>query len=777
MQALATPEHDKIFGVESLLQPGATIVYETLFSLRHSGRVIDLILHAARESLKASPAGEQIESRLRHCLELAVLNSWMHYRKAEFTRSLEIEVGWDSEKIVFSVAGFVEDGVGQPTSESTFMKYLASIEEHATELAIRHQETIGHLQVFASLFLDPQAPRGDTRYFALKSPLEAGGQGEVRTIAVPKMPLADKKELSRFRAEENAEDSARGKVHQRRLGGKPGPVTKAAQDALARLRGETVAPDEDPIVIEAIPEDFSESTSETVQGENGDSDSATVVAGFEEQIDDAESLVKGSQYAEVISKVGGKIQEGDDTKNVVSGHSEKTDKSMHRVSGGHEVDSDEDQIVSGKTQAEDKTRIVVSGGPAEKDDVRRIGGAASTMGNEEEDSLDFTVSGPKKKQAPSPTTTPMATAESIEVFEEKKYDEHQEEIVSFVAELEAEKTKSSEDTNDQSATAVIENLTENIAVVEKGTADLDDVIGKSGDSFQKTMVKYQQVVDRMPMPDKLKEYMKSMMDELTKDRAEFELKVKEVNSNWKKAQLEFKTAKGTLETEIQKRDAQIRQKSVALDKSREMLDRSMKNLEKVKQEAHNATAAESTQREQRMRVVLDKSREQLEKANLRTEEAQKKAAAESNLRAQVGLENTKLQKQVDDLQRKLAEASKAKTVSKEDPAMKAEIERGLKQVDELKRQNKLLQEKLTQATAPKTSTGSGKKEGQGAEISDAEMKHKLEQTQKLHKNLKDDFDKVSKRLEESRQAESKLKLEVSKLQTELKVAQKGAAKK
>src|SRR5690349_18779066 len=104
--------HDEFLGVESLLKPEARIVYETLFNMRHAGRVIDLILHEARDFLARSPAPEEAAARVRHCLELAVMSAWVNYRGGEQSRSLEIEAGWDDERLVISVAGFVDDGLG-----------------------------------------------------------------------------------------------------------------------------------------------------------------------------------------------------------------------------------------------------------------------------------------------------------------------------------------------------------------------------------------------------------------------------------------------------------------------------------------------------------------------------------------------------------------------------------------------------------------------------------------------------------------------------------------
>ena len=47
----------------------------------------------------------------------------------------------------------------------------------------------------------------------------------------------------------------------------------------------------------------------------------------------------------------------------------------------------------------------------------------------------------------------------------------------------------------------------------------------------------------------------------------------------------------------------------------------------------------------------------------------------------------------------------------------------------------------------------------------------------MHAKLKEDYDKTVKRLDEAKQGETKLRVEISKLQNELKAANKGAAKK
>ena len=145
----------------------------------HAGRVIDLILHEARDYFAKTSDVDASIRRARHTLELLVLCAWSHYRLLENTRCLELEAGWDDEKIVFSVAGFVADGLGglvpslgAPANEVSgrLARYFGIVEETATMLALRHHKDIGFLQAYAVLAADAAAPRQTARVVELKKP-------------------------------------------------------------------------------------------------------------------------------------------------------------------------------------------------------------------------------------------------------------------------------------------------------------------------------------------------------------------------------------------------------------------------------------------------------------------------------------------------------------------------------------------------------------------------------------------------------------------------------
>ena len=723
MSQLLDPTHDKFIGVETLLKPGSRIIYETLFSMRHAGRVIDLILHEARDYFAKTSDVDASTARARHTLELLVLCAWSHYRLLENTRCLELEAGWDDEKIVFSVAGFVADGLGglvpslgAPANEVSgrLARYFGIVEETATMLALRHHKDIGFLQAYAVLAADAAAPRQTARVVELKKPegyvpapefAAAGDDWLAAAAPLPKEPLGSGEGTEEFLGDERTDEAGRVMVQGRKEDGADGPVVINAKRALAGSEALELKPvEEGPLV------------------------------------DDTETLVSGGDFGP------------DTTETRVTGSAETPDETVTTVSGGDFGADDTETLVKGSAPEEDDSVTRIKGGIQEKsDDFKRV------------------ISGKKNLS--------KSDQEIIRVLQNSSSEEANEVAALLVEGAKAESVADEE--SQRKVQHIMKELESKGTETETAAASVEETVVRSGKELESHIMMAQKLMERVEMPDKVKQFLSDSLQKLSKNRADLNQKIKDINGQWLTAQLEFKNKQAALASEVAKSDVRMRIKDSALEKNKEVLARTLKSMEEYKQRAEQSGNAESAHKITQANMVASKAKDHALKLQGRVEEMQKKLSQETTSRVNLQSEKTKLEQQVEQLQHKVAGQDKNKSIAKEDPAMKAELDRANRQVDELKRQAKLLQDKLTVAQNPnkQSTAGAGKNNGGKDEPSDAELKHKLDAAQKMHAKLKEDNDKTVKRLDEAKQSETKLRVEIAKLQNELKQANKGAARK
>jgi hypothetical protein len=286
------------------------------------------------------------------------------------------------------------------------------------------------------------------------------------------------------------------------------------------------------------------------------------------------------------------------------------------------------------------------------------------------------------------------------------------------------------------------------------------------------------------MPPAAKAWAKGFMEEMLKDRAQLNLEMQAIHGHLRAREFEMKGKEVEFKQTLRMRDETIRSKEFTLNKTKETLTNTLSTLESIR---NVATLASADKGELARKVVIGErllktAQESNDKLQRRTDELQKKWQDEFNTRSELQTEVSTQKRSVDDLQKKLAAVITQKNGSQEARDALAQRDQALRIIEELKRQMKELQGKLATATA---APGAGKSGSQGAGgtmmdsrnpgagASEAELRHKLDQSGKLLKAMKDELDRSKRKVDDLRAEETKLRVENGRLQAQLKQASKG----
>jgi len=198
-----------------------------------------------------------------------------------------------------------------------------------------------------------------------------------------------------------------------------------------------------------------------------------------------------------------------------------------------------------------------------------------------------------------------------------------------------------------------------------------------------------------------------------------------------------------MQRELINRDELLRQKTTAMEHMKTQLSQSMTNAAKTGQKGAAAIATEENQMKQKLMVA--------------TRTAQGLRDENKNLNDKV----IELQAKFSGLQASL----KTKTVT--DPAAnQARLDRALKTVEEFKRSNQVLMERVAEAEK-RGKPGAG-------EASPDELRHKLDTAIRVATLKKKESEKLASKVEEMQREDTRLKMEIAKLQLEVKRARAGA---
>ncbi|MBI3555388.1 MAG: hypothetical protein HY074_03875, partial [Deltaproteobacteria bacterium] len=307
-----------------------------------------------------------------------------------------------------------------------------------------------------------------------------------------------------------------------------------------------------------------------------------------------------------------------------------------------------------------------------------------------------------------------------------------------------------------------------------------DAISKAAagedDKESEEEIKFKNEIEKdVAVPDKAKAMVKGLMESLTKERSEIKQRAREVDALLRRRDYEYKTKESGFVEQLRLLEGMIKQRESALDKSKEVNSNLAAVIEKLRSESTSATdGAELTHKLATSEKLLQAEKESTDRVQKRFDEIQKKLTEEISARGIAQLDTVKFKKQAEDLQRKVNQFQEAgqKGSSTDLLNITDARDKAVRQVEQLKQQNRELQTKLAASTqTSKNSTNAKDGAKSGPVQSEAELKHKLELADKLAKASKDELDKTKKRLEEVKQSENKLRGELTKVQADLAKAQ------
>ncbi len=270
----------------------------------------------------------------------------------------------------------------------------------------------------------------------------------------------------------------------------------------------------------------------------------------------------------------------------------------------------------------------------------------------------------------------------------------------------------------------------------------EDLVSElEGGGLNKTLARAQKEAAQIAKDARSKKWVDGLMKELVAEKAGLRDMAQKLNHSIKQKEHELKSQMMAMQEELRKKDEALKQKNAALNRSKEQLAHVSANIEKLKQSSGSGD-----------------------------ENFKQKFNMTQNLLNASKDENAALKKKLDEMKLKLDSAAMKNRGANtaEIAAMKTKADRLQRQVDEFKRTNHELAEKLAEATNAK----------KNAAVSNAdEMKKRLEAAVKMSTVAQKEADQLALRVEELQREEARLKKELERANTELKFLKGGGAKK
>lgn len=747
------------FEIEKALDRKARVYFEKIFSTRHVGRVIDFMLFQAREFLEASgESAAQAEHRLRQVVELAIFNGWTNYRKGDARKCIEIEFGWDKKRLVVVVAFYAENGVGgflprakhkpQNLASARMAKMFAHIQSNSDGLIVRHEQQSGRIETIAFIALDEAEH--------VKEPILV----EVKELQADAAPAADDAGVPQSLSKGELEGFEDGDVAAPAFVAKSKP---ADDDEGKTQRG--------PADLGAVKE-----TSTLVASPGGEKIESKILSGKVQSTpkrDETEMRVKGGMASDVDQTVmrvktlasPGKSNEemlkiSDHAQETVSGDQAKLVLGTGGGPSGTEATGREKELLEQVELLKSEVHALKSGHAATADPtatafLRDLSSSSAVV--EKNSTADDKTDTENGVDDSMPTRREQLLIEQGKVLQEqihKLRDEKQKLLDALVAEKSRAKS----------------------AVVASPSSDAAKQPTIDDDSYSRELKRYQNALDKGEVPDAAQTWARDLMALVLRERAELRNRTKEIDALLRRREHEFKTKEIALGEQVKMLEAQLKQRDMALEKSKETQSSLSETLGKLKAES----AGDQGKFELARRLVttersLATEKESLDRLQKRADELQRKAVEDAAQRNALLSENTKLKKQVEEAQRRSAQQAQgeeSKGPTAELHTLIEQRDKAQRLAEELKRQIRELQTKLAAATPVGKVSQTQVKDGKVLSIqTEVELKHKLEITERLVKNQKEELDRSKKRFDELKTAESKLKLEVNKLHAELAKAQ------
>ncbi len=773
------------FGIEELLRANARVLYEYFFSTRHVGRVLDFLFYEAKDALAAVDDGEVLEYRVRQILETSIFNGFANYRTGEKSKCIEIEYGWDDVRMITSAVFWVEQTCagfmpGEKPNDGVagrIQKFIENISTLADEVVVRFDPRSGRFQIVGIINTagNDVATKKAIDYVDVSalSPSEDGNsthstQTAASTVQPEALSAADIKD---FTEDEKKFERERGRLtHVKEAEEEKQAVIEARVHELEerkrkkamldrRSTGSTV---EDPEII----------SRERRSHEN--------LADLEFR--DREKPSKGTAFSFVEHLEKQANDQIETKKRTALGERDRqliadTSSDVIRVrGGGSESEQDGPEVVL-KTERLSTDEEAVSVGAIDRINTR-------------DDFL--TVKNLSIDLSKAPVESPLSEKENEDV----------EEVLQLLlkavrAELVVVLGDMPEDRFEEIFRTISIRLREtflqgihhitrvrNIQLVTKIRHYKEQLSLMSGnlesvkaqlEEAKATVKETPVATDSGPTNQTGQAMSKGLLQDVVREKAALNEKVRQIDDHLRKREFDFRTLEASMVEQIRLKDEGVKQKQFAVEKMKEMMTTMMENLERYKKlVATSVSEAEMKMKFAASEKLLASAKESNEKLTKRTDELQKKWSEEFTARSQAQEELSRTKRHFEEFQRRTSEASLKSVDTRELAEVTTARDRAIKQGEELRRQNKELQEKLNALMGSGSKVAAGKQPGaaKAGETTDAESRHKLEHAAKLNKALQEELSRQKKRFDDLKLEETKLRVEVAKLQNQLKNAGK-----
>lgn len=680
------------FGVSGLLGPECHVFYDTLFSSKNLGKVIDLL--AAR----LEKAGAD-ELKLRMLILLSVFEAMRASQQSgssPFKDPLRLECGLDDEKFAVGVlikttADFVSlEGLKERVTsnnplENPFDWILRQLLEFSDRLVVKHQPTQNQIEIVSLLALPGKIESAPVTLLERMDVLTLGQELGTSAPSQSYVELGDldykallKEDSPKFKKDEE-EASPMGKILSEAVlpGGTAVTVGHLEEDdSLAKairgrtrgvsedaqvVSGETGKPDDSVTRITGDSTDLTSNEVRKVESTGSETDFSKKEQHYQMQIRELQrklTRLQGAQASQPIRVAGGGSAEAISTRWV-------------------------SQTLEAETQIEEKDLTLKSLVPE-----AAVGEAPASSPQPEAEALSpEPVPTKKLKQAAEPTEETKVEeelAEDEEYVEEGEEGEEEEEeeeeetsgggwFSKFVKKVKGGSPKEKAPSKEEPASSAPdeeEDLPEVSEPSASGTKlpetstqlagnEKDPKIHAQnllfqveGGSFDQALRKFQVEGDRLKsqLPNaKQKKWLEAMIHELNQEKAKIQGFAKKLNLSMKQRELEHKNREHVLEEELKRREETIKEKEKLIVRAKDQVTQVSMNLERMKGASKNAAVEGQFQKRfNYTKGLLTNALE--ENATLKKKMDEMKAEALSLRRAE-GSEKNDFQKLRDDLER------------------------------------------------------------------------------------------------------------------------------
>ncbi len=261
---------------------------------------------------------------------------------------------------------------------------------------------------------------------------------------------------------------------------------------------------------------------------------------------------------------------------------------------------------------------------------------------------------------------------------------------------------------------------------------MGSTLAKAAEEFEAQMLKEMK-------SQKAVNWVSKLLSRLAEEKLELNKLARTIDQSIRAKEIVFQDKLEALQNEIKVKDAQITAKNTVIHRTKEQLTLATGTVDKLR-----ALNQETTQTN-------------AEEANFK-----QRYAMAQKLLSVARAENANLVKRVEDLRTKLSEQPTVqavqKTASNETTVLQVKYERLTRQLEEFKKSNRQLQERLT-TVAGKTSPGSAQE--------NAELKKRLEAAMKLSSDRLQEAETLRARVTAYHKQEIRMKLEINRLQVQI----------